>query len=319
MLTNQWKSLNLAMWDLVFRVMDEKSITRVADSCEIQRSQLSRLISSLEAETGQKLFERQSRRLMPTQTALVLRKKIEPLLEKLHGALDELEYQKDYQKGSIRFGAMPGFLQTQVVPLIAEFQKMHPNVTFDVIGDDDPKAFMQGQSDLMLYYGPVGNHHIEEHWVTKSLFIPCASPKYLEEAGIPMEPSDLAFHAGVIYTGRVRPHSDVLEKNGRHKSFNFKSRIRFNNILLAKTAAMEGCGVVLDMPLHHCFEEIMEGKLVPILNGWQIPNLDNYIGATHEASKLKRVRTFVDWYIRKRREIEGNQKLKLQERFPFIV
>ena len=95
--------------------------------------------------------------------------------------------------------------------------------------------------------------------------------------------------------------------------------IRFNNILLAKTAAVEGCGIVLDMPLHHCFEEVMNGQLIPILNGWQIPNLDNYIGSTLAASKLKRVQMFIDFYVRRRREIEGEQKRRLQEKFSFII
>lgn len=319
MLSNQWKSLHLALWDLVFKIMDEKSITRVADKNEVQRSQLSRMIASLENEIGQKLFERQSKKVLPTQTALGLRDKIEPLVIQMKRTLEGLDFYQNSESGSIRFGAMPGFLQTQVVPLLAEFQKLNPKVTFDVIGDDDPKAFMHGQSDLMLYYGPVGNPNLIEHWVTRSLFIPCASPKYLQAAGSPTHPSELSEHAGVIYTGRVRPHSDILEKAGHQQSFSFKSKIRFNNILLAKTAALEHCGIVLDMPLHHCFNEIMEGKLVPVLDGWQIPNLDNYIGATLEASKLRRVRTFVDWYIRQRREIEGEQKRRLQEKFSFVV
>ena len=73
------------------------------------------------------------------------------------------------------------------------------------------------------------------------------------------------------------------------------------------------------MPLHHCYQEILAGKLVPILNGWHIPNLDNYIGTTLEAHKLKRVQTFIDWYVMRRREIEGEQKRLVQEKFPFIV
>lgn len=58
MLSNQWKSLHLGLWELVFKVMDEGSITRVADMNSIQRSRLSRLISSLEEETGHRLLER---------------------------------------------------------------------------------------------------------------------------------------------------------------------------------------------------------------------------------------------------------------------
>lgn len=319
MLSNQWKSLHLGLWELVFKVMDEGSITRVADINSIQRSRLSRLISSLEEETGHRLLERQGRKLEPTMAALELRAKIEPMISDIRKTLEAEKENADSDKGGIRFGAMPGFLQTQVVPLIAEFQKRHPQVSFDVIGDDDPKAFMGGQTDLMLYYGPVNSANLVENWVTRSLFVPCASPKYLKEAGSPTSPEELVNHSGVIYTGRVRPHSDVMEKNGRVQTFRWKSMIRFNNILLAKTAAVEGCGIVLDMPLHHCFDEIMEGKLVPVLNGWRIPNLDNYIGATLAAFKLRRVQMFIDFYVRRRREIEGEQKRRLQEKYSFIV
>ena len=84
------------------------------------------------------------------------------------------------------------------------------------------------------------------------------------------------------------------------------------------SAADKG-GIVLDMPLHHCFEEVMNGQLIPILNGWQIPNLDNYIGSTLAASKLRRVQMFIDFYVRRRREIEGEQKRRLQEKYNFII
>ena len=319
MINSQWKALHLGRWELLFKIMDEGSITRVADIENLQRSQLSRMVSGLEEELGVQLLERRGKRLNPTQVALELRSKIGPHIVMVRRALEKTSELEEGDKGSIRFGAMPGFLQTQVVPLIAEFQQLHPQVTFDVIGDDNPKAFMGGECDLMLYYGPVNDANLVENWVTRSLFVPCASPKYLEKAGYPENPDELSDHAGVVYTGRVRPHSEVLVKNGRQQTFRWKSMIRFNNILLAKTAAVEGCGIVLDMPLHHCFEEVMNGQLIPILNGWQIPNLDNYIGSTLAASKLRRVQMFIDFYVRRRREIEGEQKRRLQEKYNFII
>lgn len=320
MINSQWKTLHLKCWELLFKVIDEGSITRVADIEDIERSRLSRMLSALEEEVGQKLLERKNKRIHPTQAALELRDGIESHIQEVKKVIERAALSgEDADKGSLRFGAMPGFLQTQVVPLIAEFQQMHPRVTFDVIGDDNPKAFMGGETDVMLYYGPVNDPNLVENWVTRSLFVPCASPKYLSKAGSPRNPEELSEHAGVLYTGKVRPHSDVLEKCGERRTFRWKSMIRFNNILLAKTAAVEGCGIVLDMPLHHCFEEIMDGRLVPILDGWQIPNLDNYIGATRAASKMRRVQMFIDFYVRRRREIEGEQKRRLQERFHFIV
>lgn len=319
MLTNQWKSKHLGMWELLFKVFEKGSVSRVADESGADRGQLSRMIKALENEVGCELVERIGRTAKPTLAGAQARKEILPLLESLDKTIVDLTTSQQLSIGNIRFGAMPGFLQTQIVPLIAEFQKLHPKVTFDVIGDDDPKAIMFGQSDVMLYYGPNNNPHLVEHWVTRSLFIPCAAPSYLERYGSPTSPTQLVDHAGVIYNGKVRPLSPALVKGSLQETIHWKSEIRFNNILLAKTAALEGCGIVLDMPLHHCYQEILAGKLVPILNGWHIPNLDNYIGTTLEAHKLKRVQTFIDWYVMRRREIEGEQKRLVQEKFPFIV
>ena len=319
MLTNQWKSKHLGMWELLFKVFEKGSVSRVADESGVDRGQLSRMIKALENEVGCELVERIGRTAKPTLAGAQARKEILPLLESLDKTIVDLTTSQQLSIGNIRFGAMPGFLQTQIVPLIAEFQKLHSKVTFDVIGDDDPKAIMFGQSDVMLYYGPNNNPHLVEHWVTRSLFIPCAAPSYLERYGSPTSPTQLVEHAGVIYNGKVRPLSPALVKGSLQETIHWKSEIRFNNILLAKTAALEGCGIVLDMPLHHCYQEILAGKLVPILNGWHIPNLDNYIGTTLEAHKLKRVQTFIDWYVMRRREIEGEQKRLVQEKFPFIV
>ncbi len=309
----------MGMWELLFKVFEKGSVSRVADESRVDRGQLSRMIKALENEVGCELVERIGRTAKPTLAGAQARKEILPLLESLDKTIVDLTTSQQLSIGNIRFGAMPGFLQTQIVPLIAEFQKLHPKVTFDVIGDDDPKAIMFGQSDVMLYYGPNNNPHLVEHWVTRSLFIPCAAPSYLERYGSPTSPTQLVDHAGVIYNGKVRPLSPALVKGSLQETIHWKSEIRFNNILLAKTAALEGCGIVLDMPLHHCYQEILAGKLVPILNGWHIPNLDNYIGTTLEAHKLRRVQTFIDWYVMRRREIEGEQKRLVQEKFPFIV
>ena len=48
MITGQSKAFHLGRWELLFKIMDEGSITRVADIENLQRSQLSRMVSGLE-------------------------------------------------------------------------------------------------------------------------------------------------------------------------------------------------------------------------------------------------------------------------------
>ena len=313
------KLMDLSAWELFLEVLERQSIARVAELHGMDRSQLSRRIAELEEALGTPLLVRSGRSIMPTQAALEAGKLMRPVLESAAAALGRLNSADAAETGSIRFGAMPGFMQEQVVPLLVDFQAIYPHITFDVISDDNPQQFMKGQTDLMLYYGPVHNAALVEHFVTRSAFIACASPRYLEQRGRPHTPLDLAAHAGIVYSGRVRPHSDVLELGGSRARYRFQSVIRFNNILAVKSAVVSGGGIALDIPLHHCYRELIEGKLVPVLDGWHVPNLDNYIAATKEASRLRRVGLFVDWYIRRRREIEGEQRRHVQEEFGVVI
>lgn len=161
--------------------------------------------------------------------------------------------------GNIRIGGMPGFMQQQVVPLLVEFQKSYPDIQFDVVCNEDPETLLNGQCDVMLYYGSRPRKGLVEHWVTRSLFVACAAPEYLAERGKPLTPADLAQHSGIIFTGSCRPHSDILKLGQEETHYRWKSQLRFNNILSAKTAALKGAGVMLDCPAHHGYEDILKG------------------------------------------------------------
>ena len=78
-----------AMGAFVQNLWTKGSITRVADIENLQRSQLSRMVSGLEEELGVQLLERRGKRLNPTQVALELRSKIEPHIVMVRRALEK--------------------------------------------------------------------------------------------------------------------------------------------------------------------------------------------------------------------------------------
>lgn len=309
------KSHNLGLWELFFKVLEEGSFSRVADQRGLERTQVSRLIKTLEAEIGHELLVRNGPKIVPTHVALEAKRHILPLLRDFDEALLTIKASGKEESGTIRIGARPGLMQAHLVPLLKEFQSLYPQIMFDIFADDDPRAFMRGQTDLMLYYGPVNNPNLIETWITRSVLIPCASPEYIASEGMPMTPKDLIRHTGIIYTGRARKPSDVLELNGKQTGYHWKSTMRFNNILAAKAAAVAQAGIILDMPMHHCYKEIVAGELVPVLNGWHVPQLENYIACTVESAKVKRVQLFLEWFVQRRREIESDMKHTLQRDF----
>ena len=146
---------HLGSWEIIFEVVECGSITLVADKHRLERTQLSRRISQFEDELGTHLFERRGRLLMPTQKALDMKERLQPVIVSYKHAMGSLRVSEDLAEGCIRLGAMPGFMQLQIVPHIIEFQRLYPRISFDVTTCNSPDDYMRGQTDIMFYYGPV--------------------------------------------------------------------------------------------------------------------------------------------------------------------
>lgn len=59
---------------------------------------------------------------------------------------------------------------------------------------------------------------------------------------------------------------------------------------------MEGQGIALSLAPYHCIDELEDGKLVPILNGWHRPSQANFIAVKNNDWKIKTIRHFASWW-----------------------
>ncbi len=306
---------HLASWELFFEILEVQSISQVADKYRLERSALSRRIAQLEDDIGTPLLIHQGKKFWPTQFALDLKERLSPVIVQFKRTITNLNLSEDKAEGRIRLGAMPGFMQLQIVPHIFEFVKSYPKINFDVLTANSPDDYLMGQTDIMFYYGPVSLPHLVEYWVSTATFMSCASPRYVEKYGIPTSPEELVNFSGIEFCGKQRDHVEFLEYAGNRRRVNWKSVIRFNNILSVKSAVLEGGGIALDIPLHHCYKEIIEGSLVPIFKTWHPPILENYVAVTRTASRLKRMQLFIDWYVKQRQEYDAKQRREMHRRF----
>lgn len=72
--------------------------------------------------------------------------------------------------------------------------------------------------------------------------------------------------------------------------------MRSTDVLAIREAVLSGMGVAADMPLVQIYEDLAEGKLVPILPGWSRPPVECYIVTNRDAWHMKRVRVFFEWF-----------------------
>lgn len=110
----------------VIETARQRNITRAAEKLYISQSSLSNQIIRLEEELGVSLFERQRRRVFPTDAGEVFVELAEQILRQMDELKTVMEDHAKLRRGRLRVGILPLMLPLRVPELMREFLSRHP-------------------------------------------------------------------------------------------------------------------------------------------------------------------------------------------------
>ncbi len=108
--------------------MRHRHFTRAAEELHVTQSALSHQIRRLEQELGTPLFERTSRRVIPTEAGQVVAVRARRALAEVEGARAEVEELRGIRRGRVWIGALLPAGDVDVPGLLARFSQAHPGV-----------------------------------------------------------------------------------------------------------------------------------------------------------------------------------------------
>lgn len=138
---------SISEYNALRAVMLAGTTTSAARQLGISQSAISRSISNLESKLGQTLFERESGRLVPTQAAVRLNRRLDPLFE----ALSRIDGPTEPIRETLRLIAPPTYAHRFLISSISSFLKMNPDfhVSFEVnTSDEVTRGVMEDRFDL---------------------------------------------------------------------------------------------------------------------------------------------------------------------------
>ncbi|SDW21388.1 transcriptional regulator, LysR family [Ruegeria halocynthiae] len=103
-------------------LMQAGTTAAAARQLGLSQSAISRSVGSLESRLGKTLFERDAGRLRPTQEAVRLNMRLDPLFE----ALDRIDGPGETVQETLRLVAPPSYAHRYIVSLIASFLRGNP-------------------------------------------------------------------------------------------------------------------------------------------------------------------------------------------------
>lgn len=246
-------------------VMKLGSFANAARYRDVDPSSVSRSISGLEAELGFRLFQRNRRKLAPTEAGLSYFEQIRNLIEDLDHAQQKARDLATEPQGLLRITACTSLGQRVIVPLLKKFMDRYPTLSLELVLTDAQVDLVADQIDLAIRFGPKPEGDISAAKLASRKFKVCASPSYIQRAGGVMHPEDLSERECVLFPlPGYRTHWLFRDARGQVFEVPVNGRLLVSHGLTMTQCALAGFGPTL-LPDWLCKPELQAGDLVHLL------------------------------------------------------
>ena len=256
---------------LYTRVARLGNFSAAARECGLSQSQASRIIADLEADLGTRLLSRSTRAVVPTEAGAEFLARIESIL----GALDEAERSVrggEDLRGLVRMSTPTSFGLRTVLPRIAAFTAKHPELRIHLLLDDRRQDLVREAVDVAIRLGQLVDSSATAKLIAKIPRVIVAAPTYLEQAGTPASPMDLAKHRIVAGSAAAVPSAWAFELRGEKLTVDLQPHFSTNENEGAVAAAAAGLGITSTSEWA-CQRELGNGSLIRLLTDWKMADI----------------------------------------------
>lgn len=293
---------------LFVQVAETGSLSRAADELGLSNAAASRHLAALEERLGARLVERNTRRLFLTETGQEFLRRSRAILADLHDAESAVNASTLKPTGTLRVAASLSFSMHHIAPLLPEYTRRYPEVSVHVETANRYLDLIDNNIDVAIRtreFEPDSNITIRRLAETRRIL--AASPGYLSRAGTPRELADLARHALLVYTYANNPHELRFTRDGEASTIAIKGVVESNDGQVLRAAALDGLGILVQ-PTYILYDDIVAGRLVPVLDAWDLPRLTVNLAYPSRKHLSAKVRTFIDFIAEHFRKMDYERK-----------
>ena len=234
----------LGALSLFAKAVETGSFSEAGRQSGLAPSSVSRRIVELEGWVGAALFHRTTRKLNLTEVGRSFYERTRGILLDLEEARVTAAQLEDHPSGLIRL-TIPASLERHLTAAIGEFQTRWPEVRFALTFTDRVVDLVGEGYDLAVRIGRLEDSTLRARKIGEARRTLCASPRYLDRAGAPERPEDLAGHNCLIL--RTHPGYNVwrFKAGGRTVDVRASGSFSANSGYALISAARDARGLVL--------------------------------------------------------------------------
>lgn len=285
------------------RVMETGSISAAASGLDMSKALASKYLAQLEARLGARLVNRTTRRLSPTEVGRAAYVRCRSILEAVEDMQATVSAEHGEPRGLLRAAAPRAFGEDMLMGAVAGFMARYPDVQVDIALEERLVDIVGEGFDVALRIGALQDSSLIARRITPYPYMICAAPAYLDRAGMPQVPGDLAQHAGIVIGTTVAPTGQwrfVID--GKTVQVPIPVRARVSTARAAATLVRAGLGIGLCL-YSTVADDLAAGRLVRLLQPYdayaQRSVYAVYPQGRHLPAKVRGFVDFLVWYFAK--------------------
>ena len=290
-----WQKDDIALF---VTVVENGSFSKASSRLDMPNSTVSRRIAQLEEKLGVRLLERNSRKLSLTSQGQLLfdqcREPVKQIEEGIAKTLDD----RDGLVGKLKVSCPVYFGSNTAADWFIEFKQRYPNILLDIKLENSIVDLIEEQCDVAFRLGPLK----DASYIARHLFdfetVMCASPAYLQAAGIPLQPEDLNNHSLLLLQQNMKLGFEC-HNSGQQETKQLSASMSSNTVEVILKAIQGNLGIGA-LPYDCVDKEIDNQQLIRVLPNHRItPARSMYLVYSSKTVLNKNLQTFVEFILRK--------------------
>lgn len=259
---------------LFVEVVKARGFRHAAEAVGIPNSTVSRRIGALEKAIGLRLLHRTTRKIELTEAGQIYFERCKRIVDEARLAHEQLGELLAQPSGVLRASLPVDFANIYLAPLIAEFARRYPGISFDF--DLTPRLvdLVSEPFDVAIRMGKPPDSNLIARQLAN---LPCylyAAPRYLEQSGEPGHPTDLSHHECLGFRA-IKANTWTLRNAEDSVEVAVGGRFQLNSVGLIRRLASLDLGIAV-LPEEIVAEDVAQGRLRRILPDWEGPPVPVY-------------------------------------------
>ena len=275
-------------------VIECGSISAAAEQVGQTPSAVSRTLSRLEAKLDTTLINRTTRRMDLTEEGKYFFEQAKVILAQMDELEERLSSRQKNPAGRLRINAAVPFMLHGIVPYIAEFRSLYPEIQLELNSDDLIIDLLEQSTDIAIRIGALADSTLHARSLGCTPLHILASPAYLKQYGTPDTVAELAGHTllGFSQTETLN-HWPLRHVEGDR--WLIQPSVSASSGETVRQLALEGQGICC-LSNFMTVDDIDAGRLVPVLEAFNSGYRQPIHAVFYRNSQLAlRIQCFLDF------------------------